>query len=136
MHVRKNLLLQKKVNKTARASTCQQISKDYSTTAGMVAEYLPAPAAKPKPTPRAIPKRVWVLPPKSPVSSDRHAIELEAPKNEAAAILAGMADSETVNGEHEDFFTNLDDLALGEPEVEQQPEDEDSELQKDDDAGK
>jgi hypothetical protein len=47
-----------------------------------------------------------------------------------------MADSGTVNGEHEDFFTNLDDLALGEPEVEQQPEDEDSELQEDDDAGK
>ncbi|KAG1811152.1 uncharacterized protein BJ212DRAFT_1483817 [Suillus subaureus] len=104
------------VNKSAR-TTQQQIKS----TAG-VAEDIPAPAIKPKPTPRAVPKRVHVLPPKSPVSSDsnRHAIELETAKNEAAAILAGMADSGTVNEENDNFFTNLDDLALGEPEIEQQ----------------
>ncbi|KAG1844840.1 hypothetical protein DFJ58DRAFT_781009 [Suillus subalutaceus] len=47
-----------------------------------------------------------------------------------------MADSGTVNGENENLFTNLDDLALGEPEIEQQlePEDEDSEVEDDDDA--
>lgn len=115
------------VNKSAR-TTQQQIKS----TAGVVSEDSPAPAAKPKPTPRAVPKRVHLLPPKCPVSSDsdRHAIELETAKNEAAAILAGMADSGIVNRENENFFTDLDDLALNEPE------DEDSEVEDDDDIGR
>lgn len=102
------------VNKSAR-TTQQQIKS----TAGVVSEDSPAPAAKPKPTPRAVPKRVHLLPPKCPVSSDsadRHTIELETAKNEAAAILARMADSGMVNRENENFFTNLDDLALDERE--------------------
>ncbi|KAG2033025.1 hypothetical protein BDR03DRAFT_1014671 [Suillus americanus] len=47
-----------------------------------------------------------------------------------------MADSGTVNGENENLITNLDDLALGEPEIEQQlePKDEDSEVEDDNDA--
>jgi hypothetical protein len=63
-----------------------------------------------------------------------HTIELETAKNEAAAILAGMADSGMVNRENENFFTNLDDLALDKPEIE--PEDEDSEAEDDDDIGR